>query len=295
MSIDGLRVSLHFSEAMIETPPMLPANPLAACRWLRKWALGCCDGAQCLIEAIDAGLGPALSSATGVNHLLIAAEMRIEAQAVAETLRPVLMSPQMAIRLKRSGVSSADAASLVMLAHKSRVESVYPAVAALRGRILLARTVVDLLLRDETTLTGPRKAGNPAVGWPFDRGWCFVEGTFAFRGLVGRCKGKVWETLKLLAESNGVPVARDVIRETVWPGEDALEVDDVNIRQVITKVRQLLRRTFGLSPDDDPVLLADCRQRSAWRIDEELLSNRCGSAGTLAPILQSKGTELLDA
>ncbi len=137
----------------------------------------------------------------------------------------------------------------------------------LRGRYRPAPGVVT---NDALSLAAmPGQSGAPADTdkWPPDDGWHFRPAEFAFSGRVEKLTGVKWRLLKLLAEKNRA-VRAGTMREVVWP-ENRVEIS--TIRSTLSDLRKILRETFRLPQDVDPIPSVDRGDNRAWRLDRECI------------------------
>lgn len=111
------------------------------------------------------------------------------------------------------------------------------------------------------------KVSSTQETWPPDAGWHFQPGRFAFAFRVGKINGIKASLLDELRKARG-PIHKDQLLKKVWP--DSI-LEEGTLRGHISKVRDLLRSTFGLTKKEDPLPEQDHGKNLGWKIDEEML------------------------
>lgn len=112
--------------------------------------------------------------------------------------------------------------------------------------------------------------------WPPNDEWHFRENQFAFMKRIGNLNGNLLKLLKALAKARYPSDNADLVKR-VW-GDDAVVggYEKKNLRVHISKLRGMLRKTFQLPLDSNPIpIRSDGVQ--GWLIDTQLIRNNLNS------------------
>jgi hypothetical protein len=103
--------------------------------------------------------------------------------------------------------------------------------------------------------------------WPPDSGWHFRPGEAAFNRVPFVAQGAQAKTLSVLVLAKG-PVEWTKIAAEVSPDTD---IDQKTVRGYVSHARKILRDTFKLDPNVDPLPCVEQGNRTAWKLDAKVL------------------------